>query len=247
MDKEMNFWEHIEELRRRIIVCLITLTVGMMVGFPFSRYVLRILKLPGCSVIDKLVFFSPQEGFLIYLRISFLIGLVLAFPVILYQVWAFIAPAIEKKFRRYILNFVFSGTIFFVIGMCFIYFILLPPAFKFLLSFASTEMEPVISATRYISFVIALLVAGGLVFQMPVLSFLFTRIGLINWRFLKDKFKYAVVIIFILAALITPTVDIFNLLLLAIPMIFLYGASIFVSFLVRPKIRYEHTKALQNI
>jgi len=247
MEKEMTFWEHLEELRVRIIVCFISLVVGMIVGFPLSKVGLKILKIPGAEVINKLVFFSPQEGFLIYFRISFLISLILSLPVILYQIWAFISPAIDEKIRRYILNFIFSGTISFVAGIIFVYFVLLPPCLKFLLSFGSTELEPVISANRYISFVTTLLIAGGVIFQMPVLSFLFTKIGLINWHFLRDKFRYAVLIIFILAALITPTVDVFNLLLLAIPMIILYTISIFVSFIVHPKINYEHSEALQNI
>ncbi|MCM8804561.1 MAG: twin-arginine translocase subunit TatC [Candidatus Omnitrophica bacterium] len=249
-DKEMTFLEHMEELRYRIIICLIAIAIGVIIGFPFSRYALRILKLPGYPVINKLVFFSPQEGFLIYLRISFFIGLIFSLPVIIYQLFAFIEPALEERTKKYVLSFIFLGTISFLSGVVFVYFILLPTALKFLLSFGSSELEPVISANKYISFVIMLLIAGGIVFQMPVLSFLLTKLGLINWKFLKEKSNYAVVIIFVVAALITPTVDIFNLLILALPMIFLYGISILVSFIAHPKVEvfyYEQNKTLQNI
>lgn len=248
MEKNLTFLEHLEELRRRMIVSFITLVICAGASFPLSKAGLRILKRPAEQTIEKLVFFSPQEGFMIYIRISFLIGIILALPVILYQVWSFISPALKEKTGRYLLSFTFCGTFSFIAGIVFVYFLLLPRGLWFLLSFASAELEPVISATRYISFVTSLLVAGGIIFQMPVFSFLLTKIGMINWRFLKNRFSHAVVVIFILAAVITPTTDIFNLLLLGIPMIFLYGISIAVSFIAQPKRGYNHeNKAIQNI
>lgn len=240
----MALLEHLEELRRRAITCLVALVLGVSAGFPFAGRVLKILKLPAAGTIDKLVFFSPQESFMIYWQIAFLVGLIMALPVILYQIWAFISPALGGKVKNHVFVFVFFGSLSFVAGAVFIYFILLPQALKFLLTFGGTELEPVISASKYISFVTTLLLAGGIIFQMPILSFILTKIGLINWCFLKDKFAYAAVLIFILAALITPTMDIFNMLLMAIPMFFLYGVSILVSFAVRPR---KPGQTLENI
>ncbi|MCM8797930.1 MAG: twin-arginine translocase subunit TatC [Candidatus Omnitrophica bacterium] len=233
MERELTLWEHLAELRKRIIISLTTLILASIISFSFSRHLLRILKLPAKGMIDKLVFFSPQEAFLIYLRISLFSGIVLSLPMILYQIWAFILPALGERARRWVTYFIFFGLISFLSGCLFAYFILIPPALNFLLNFGKDQLEPVISATRYISFIISLILASGLVFQMPVLSFILTKAGIINFRFLRRKYRYAIVLVFIVAALITPTVDVFNLFLLAVPMIFLYELSIWISWLAK--------------
>jgi len=237
MERKLTLVEHLEELRKRIIVSLIVLGIGTLLSFPFATYGLKILKLPASGEIEKLVFFSPQEGFLIYMRIAFLSGLILSLPLILYQVWAFVLPAIEEKRKRQMVFFVFFCSLTFITGCLFAYFVLIPPALRFLLSFAKDNLQPVISANKYISFVISLILACALVFQMPVLSFILSKLGIINWRILRKKYKYAVVIIFIGAAIITPTGDVFNMLILALPMLFLYELSIWVSFFAQPKLR----------
>ena len=163
------------------------------------------------------------------MRVSFLCGFFIAFPVISYQFWVFISPAVEKRFKKHVTYFIIFSSITFAAGCLFAYFILLPKALKFLLSFGSDELEPVISAAKYISFVTSIILSCGLIFQMPVLSYLLTKIGLINARLLRKKFKFAIVAIFVAAAVITPTTDIFNMLLLAIPMLFLYVISIWIS------------------
>ncbi|HLD82549.1 MAG TPA: twin-arginine translocase subunit TatC, partial [Candidatus Omnitrophota bacterium] len=175
--------------------------------------------------------------FLIYMRVAFLFGLIFSLPLILYQIWAFIQPAVEKKQRSHTVFFVFFCSLAFIIGCLFAYSILIPPALKFLLSFAKDDLEPVISANKYISFVISLIIGCGLVFQMPILSFIFTKWSVINARALRRKYKYAIAIIFIAAAIITPTPDAFNMLILALPMLFLYELSIWISFFARPKAR----------
>ena len=147
--------------------------------------------------------------------------------------WAFLSPALEDRFRKSSSIFIISSFASFITGGLFAYNILLRPAMNFLLGFASDSLEPVISASKYIEFVIAIIVGCGIVFQMPVLSFILTRIGVVNARMLRKKYTYAIVVIFIAAAVITPTADIFNMLLLAIPMVVLYEASIWVSFFAR--------------
>lgn len=233
MDKELTLVEHLSELRKRIIVCLVALGLGSVLTLPFASAALKILKLPAAGLIEKLAFFSPQEAFLIYIRIAFLCGLILAMPVILYQVWVFILPAMEERFKKSAAYFVLFCFTAFVFGGLFAYFLLIPPALKFLLSFAKDELQPVISASKYISFIIGLILGCGLVFQMPILSFLLTKLGVIQHQILRRKYKYAVVIIFLVAAIITPTPDAFNMLILALPMLFLYEISIWVSWLIK--------------
>jgi len=235
MERELTIIEHLNELRKRIIISLVALGIGTVFSLPFASWGLRILKLPASGVIEKLVFFSPQEGFLIYMHIAILCGFIFSMPVFLYQIWAFVEPAIEERLKRRSGIFILFCSGFFIMGCLFAYFILIPPALKFLLSFAKNDLEPVISAQKYISFVISLILGCGLVFQMPVLSFMLTKLGILRPRSLRKKYKYAIVIIFIVAAVITPTPDAFNMFMLALPMVFLYELSIWISFFVSAK------------
>jgi len=227
---EFTVTEHLEELRKRVIFSLIALMFATVAIVPFSPVVLKFLKYPSGGAIERLVFFGPEEAFLIYMRISISAGLVAALPVILFQIWGFFSPAIDERFKKYAFIFVSISFLVFLFGCAFSYFILLPAALKFLLNIGKGDLEPVISATRYISFVIGLVMACGAVFEMPVVSFFLTRIGAINAGMLRRKFLYAVVVIMIAAAVITPTGDAFNMLMLALPMLALYEVSIWVSF-----------------
>lgn len=235
MDKPLTLVEHLSELRGRIIVSLVALGATTLLSLPFASYLLKILKHPATGVIDKLAFFSPEEAFVIYMRIGFLCAFILSMPVILYQLWGFCAPAMEERVRKHSAFFIISCSLSFIIGGLFAYFILLPPALKFLLGFAKEDLEPVISAGKYISFVTGIIFASGLVFQMPILSFLLTKLGIINARVLRRKYKYAIVVIAIVAAVITPTPDAFNMSLIALPMLFLYEVSIWISFFCAKK------------
>ena len=233
MERELTILEHLDELRRRIIIVLVSLLITTIFSLPFAGHVLKILKLPAAGVVEKLAVFSPQGAFIIYMRVSFLAGFVIALPVILYQFWAFLAPAIEKRFKQYMAYFIISSSIAFVSGILFSYFILLPKALAFLLSFGADELNPIIAADSYISFVIGLILSCGLMFQMPIVSFILTKIGLINARVLRKKSGIAVIAIFAVAAVITPTTDLFNMTLLAIPMLCLYEISIWVSVMAK--------------
>lgn len=235
MERELTLVEHLNELRKRIILSLVALGIASVVSLPFAVNLLKILKLPASGLIERLAFFSPQEAFLIYMRIAFLCGLIISMPIILYQIWAFIAPAIEERLKRHATYFIIFCSLAFITGCLFAYFILIPPALKFLLSFAKEDLEPVISASKYISFVASLILGCGLVFQMPALSLILTKLGIINSRILRKKYKYAIVIIFVVAAIITPTPDAFNMLILALPMFFLYELSIWIAFFAQPK------------
>ncbi|MFA5146251.1 MAG: twin-arginine translocase subunit TatC [Candidatus Omnitrophota bacterium] len=231
MERELPFLGHLEELRKRIIISLAALIITTLICLPFSAHIFRILKLPMAGVVDKLAFFGPEEAFMIYMKVAFFAGFLAALPVIAYQCWAFAAPAIEDRLRRYTAHFVLLCSLAFLAGCSFAYFALLPNALRFLLGFALEDLEPVISADKYISFVIAITACSGIVFEMPVLSFLLTRAGIIDAGLLRRKFGWAVIMIALAAAVITPTTDIFNMLLMAVPMLALYEVSIWVSFL----------------
>ena len=235
MEDKLTLVGHLDELRKRILVSLISFIIASCISFPFAPLVLKILKLPAVGLIEKFVFFSPQEAFLIYMRIAIFLGFALALPVIIYEVWKFISPAIEPGLKKRGGIFVFSFLCSFIAGAVFAYFILIPPALRFLLSFGSSELEPFISADKYISFIIAIMLGCGAVFEMPILSLILTKLGLINARALRKKYKYALVVIVIIAAVITPTVDLFNLTLMAFPMVLLYEISIWVSFFAGPR------------
>lgn len=228
-DRELTLIEHISEIRKRIIICFLFFIVSFVLLFPFSKYLLNILKLPVHGLIDKFVFFSPEEPFLIYMRLSVLSAIVISMPVFLYHLWAFIRPALDNNIRKNILYFVIICFISFLLGVAFAYFIILPRGLIFLLNLSGSELKPFISANRYISFVSYIIFGCGIVFQMPVISFILTKLKVINSRFLRKKYKYAVIILFIIAAIITPTTDIFNMLVMAIPMILLYEVSIWIS------------------
>lgn len=234
-EKDLTFIGHLEELRRRIIICLVAFLVAVSVSFPLSEKLLKFLKLPAAGLIDKLAYFSPTEAFMSYFRIAMAAGLILCLPLILYHVWMFISPAMDKAFRRHAAAFILFSFLSFIAGCAFAYFLLLPAALKFLLSFGKGELEPVISIGKYISFALAIILCAGLVFEMPVISFILSRVGIINHKLLRRRFKYAILIIFILAAVITPTPDVFNMTLLAVPMLLLYEISIWVSFLAGPR------------
>jgi sec-independent protein translocase protein TatC len=235
MERELTFVEHLEELRRKIIISLLALGATSILSLPFSSYLLKILKIPAQGLIDKLVVFGPDEALSIYMRLGLLCGLTFSMPVLLYQLWDFVSPAIEERLKRYAGHFIFFCFFTFVAGGLFAFFILIPPVLRFLLSFAKDDLEPLMSASKYFSFVVSLILGCGLVFEMPILSLLLTKLRIINASTLRRKYKYAVVIILIVAAIITPTTDIFNMLILALPMLFLYEFSIWISFFAQPR------------
>ena len=229
MDPERPLGSHFEELRKRLLVSFVFFAVAVSVSFNYSAFLFGLLKRPISGIVDKLVFFSPTEAFSVYLNISFAAGLMLSMPFLLYQVWKFVEPAVSGRLKTGPFLFVASVTASFVSGALFSYFILIPPALKFLLGFAGPDLQPMISAQNYISFIVWTVLGTGLVFEMPVLSYVLSRMGVLDHRFLRAKYSYAAVGILVAAAVITPTSDIFNMLLFAAPMLVLYELSIWVS------------------
>lgn len=229
MESELTLVGHLAELRKRLLICLVVFFISSSISFPLSKYILAFLKLPAVGIIEKLAFFAPQEAFSVYVKVSFICGFIISLPVILHQVWAFVSPALGSEAKRHTVDFILFVFVMFAAGCIFSYFFLVPAALKFLLGFAADDLEPIISVSKYVSFVVGFILAGGLAFQMPVLSFLLSKMGVINHRLLRSKFKYALLLIAIAAAIITPTGDIFNMMLLALPMVVLYEISIWVA------------------
>lgn len=229
MDPTLSLSSHLDELRRRLVSSLVFLACAFGLSFSYSGLLFKIIKHPIAGTVDKLVFFSPTEALSVYLNISFTAGLILSMPFLLYQVWKFVEPAAGPGLKGNVFAFVGWAMLAFSAGVLFSYYIFIPPALKFLLGFAGEDLQPVISAQNYISFITWTILGTGLVFEMPVLSYILTKFGVINHRLLRSKYRYAIVLIFIAAAILTPTPDIFNMLIFAAPMFGLYELSIWIS------------------
>ena len=228
MDPSLPLPSHLDELRRRIIYSLVFFACAFAGAFNYSSLLFQILKRPISGTVDKLVFFSPTEALAVYLNISLTAALIVSMPFLLYQLWKFIEPAAGQSLKSGVFAFVGGATLSFS-GVLFSYFILLPPAIKFLLGFAGPDLQPLISAQNYISFITWTVMGTGLVFEMPVLSYILTKLGLVNHRLLRSKYKFALIAILVVAAVLTPTSDIFNMMLFAAPMLVLYELSIWIS------------------
>jgi|GEM_PF-29186 len=236
-EKEMPFLDHLEELRWRLIKSIAAIFVGAIIVYFFGEYVLHLLVRPYKNVAESttLIFLQPTGGFMIYLEIGLFGGIVLALPIIFYQLWLFIAPGLYERERSWVLAIIFVSTLSFMIGALFAYFVMIPIALKFLLTFESELLSASLTIQEYLSFVLTLLFVAGMIFEMPLVAFFLTKIGLLTPKFMREKRRYGIVIILILAAILTPP-DLMTQLLLAVPLILLYEISIFVSYFAgKPK------------
>jgi len=227
-ENKLPFIGHLEELRKRLVVCFIAIGIGFAVSYGFKEKIFEILTLPLIAAMqegDKLIFTGISEAFFTYLKVAFLSGVMLAAPVILYEFWMFVAPGLYQKERRLLFPIVFLSSFFFVGGALFGYFVVFPFGFKYFLGFATEHIRPLPSMKEYMSLSSKMLLAFGLVFELPLLITLLSRLGLISVAFLKKNRKYAILLIFIIAAILTPP-DAVTQILMAIPMMVLYEISI---------------------
>ena len=220
----MPFLAHLGELRQRIMVCLIALMIGFAVTFSFSERIITYLARPLEPV--KLAFLEPTEPFWVNMKVALVAGGFLFLPVILWQVWGFIAPGLLPHERKFALPFVILSTLFFFIGASFALTIIVPKAVQFLISFKTGNLVPTLSVNRYVDFVLKFTLAFGLVFELPLALTLGSRLGLVTPAFLAKNRKYAILLCFVAAAILTPTPDAFNQILMAGPMILLYELGI---------------------
>lgn len=245
----MPLTEHLGELRKRIILSLVALTITFSISFAYSEDLFKAIMFPLKYELDfsvtkkylyfapkdklqttKLVFLAPAEAFWMSIKISMFTAIVLSLPVLFHQLWKFISPGLLQKEKKYALPFILATTILFIIGASFCFFIVLPYALTFLLSYKTGDvLMPMLSVGQYVDFCIKFVLAFGAVFELPVLIFFLTRLGIVTPETLAKHRRYAILSAFILSAFLTPTPDAFNQTLMAIPMILLYEVGIWVS------------------
>ncbi|MDZ7269099.1 MAG: twin-arginine translocase subunit TatC [candidate division KSB1 bacterium] len=247
-EREMPFLDHLEELRRRIFYSLLFVVLATIASLFFIDEIFAFLVAPyndalrlavekqpaGAAEPSRLVFFTPTGGFMIYVKLAATAGLLFSLPFVFHQLWLFVAPGLLEQEKRFVPALVFFTVLCFGLGAAFCYFIVLKFGLGFLLSFQSADLMPMISIEEYFGFVTTLIFLTGILFEMPVIAFLLTRIGLLTPAFLRQKRPYSIIVIFVVAAVITPTVDAFTLILVAVPLLGLYEISIWISRLALP-------------
>lgn len=230
----MPFTEHLEELRRRLIICAVAVGIGFVVSYFFKERIFAWLMKPLIQALppgrsQQLIYTAPHEAFLTYLKVSFLAGLGLAVPVILYQFWKFVAPGLYEHERRYLYPIVILSTLFFLGGALFGYYVVFPYGFQFFASFATDLIAPMISTKEFLSFATRLLFAFGVIFELPLFTFFLAKLGILSSSFLRRQRKYAVLLIFVVAAFFTPP-DVFTQILMAGPLLLLYEMSVWIAY-----------------
>lgn len=231
---EMTLLEHLTELRRRLIYSLSAVLIMSIAAYGFADEILEILARPLLSVLpqmqNQLIFTSLAEVFIVQIKLSVFVGILAAVPVIMYQIWLFISCALHREEKRFLVPFVLVSTLFFILGTGFCYFIVFPWAFRFFISFTTESLIPLISLKDYFKFVTRMILVFGCVFEMPIAAAFLSAIGLLTPGFLKKNRRYAILIVFIIAAILTPP-DAITQLLLATPMMLLYELSVWAAVL----------------
>jgi sec-independent protein translocase protein TatC len=232
-EDKMPFMKHLEELRKRLIASAIAIGVGFLISYAFKEQIFEVLVQPWIKAMPKgheakLIYTAPHEAFFTYMKVSFIAGMGLAVPVIIYQLWRFIAPGLYENEKRYLVPVVFFSSVFFLGGALFGYFFVFPVGFQFFASFASDTITPMVSTKEFLTFSVRLLLAFGFVFELPIFAFFLARLGLISAQFLRRQRKIAVVVIFIVAGVLTPGPDVFSQLLMAGPLLILYELSVLI-------------------
>ncbi len=229
-EKEMSFLDHLEELRWRIIYSMIGIVVcAVGLWFFIDPLMEHVLLRPAMQYKMHLQNLRPFGQILIYMQVAFFGGIVISIPNIVYQIWKFIAPGLYPRERRYISAIVAFTSICFLIGVTFAYFFILPAALKFFVDFGTSAIDNIISVEYYFDFVITLMLGAGLVFELPMLSFFLSRLGILTPKMMRKYWRHAMVVSAFVAALISPGPDPVSMLMMAIPLVFLYEISIWIS------------------
>ena len=231
-DHKMSLTEHLIELRKSLTRSLIALGIGFGVCYYYKDFIFNIVTRPLTRVLPKnsyLIYTGLTEAFFTYMKVAFFASLIITCPYILYQIWKFIAPALHSREKKYVVPFVISSTFLFISGVCFGYFVALPPAFEFFVSFNNQYLQAMLSFKDYLSLFVTFLLGFGISFELPIFIFFLTKLGIVNAAMLSKQRRYAILIIFIVAAILTPSPDALSQVLMAIPLMFLYEVSIFVS------------------
>jgi len=231
-DHKMSLTDHLVELRKRLVRCVIILFIGFGACYYYKDFIFDIVTRPLVHVLPKnsyLIYTGLTEAFFVYMKLAFFASLIITCPFIIYQIWKFISPALHSTEKKYVLPFVLFSTLLFISGVLFGYFIALPPAFEFFVSFNNKYLQSMISFSDYISLFVTFLLGFGLSFELPVFMFFLAKLGIVNSQMLSKQRKYALLVIFIVAAILTPSPDALSQVLMAIPLMFLYEVSIFIT------------------
>jgi sec-independent protein translocase protein TatC len=250
VQEKQTFIQHLEELRKRLIVSLVAVGIGFIICYIFSKEIFEFLMMPLQRALPSgatMIFTTPAEAFFTYMKVGLLAGVFVASPIVLYQLWLFVAPALYSHEKRYVIPFVCSSTILFVGGAAFGYFIVFPTFAKFFMHFATDFIQPAPRLKESFSFCAMLLLTFGLTFELPIFILFLAKLGVINSRMLARNRKYVIVIIFIVAAVLTPP-DPLSQVMMAVPLVALYEASIWVAriFEKKPKAKGKKKKVGKN-
>jgi sec-independent protein translocase protein TatC len=235
----MSFLEHLEELRKRIIWSIVWIAVGFFVCWTKAELIYGYMKRPIDAALTAhklptdLVYLNPTEPFNMYLKIGLLAGIFVASPFVLYQVWAFIAPGLYRHERKYVVPFMCSTVFLFLAGGYFAYAAVYPAALNFLID-TGAQFKPMITIGEYTDLFLTIVIGMGIIFELPILVFFLSLMGLVSAKFMWSNLRYAILVVFIVAAIITPTTDIMNMCIFAAPMVVLYVLSIGIAWLVHP-------------
>ncbi len=233
-EQKQTIIEHLEELRKALIISVIAIILAAVASFYFSEQILAILIRPLSNLNEGLIVTGVTEAFFVKLKLSFLSGFIIAFPIVIFSVWRFFKPALYPQERKYVYILFPVTIILFVVGILFAYFGVLQLILNFLIYIAGENLETMFKVDQYVSFVMAFVLPFGLVFELPVIVFFLTKIGVINYEMLASNRKYALLIIVVLAAALTPGPDPISQLMMAIPVYILFEISIWVAKFAKP-------------
>jgi sec-independent protein translocase protein TatC len=239
----MSLMEHLEELRKRIIHSAAYLAVGFIVAYVFHEKLYGFVQEPLDRLHIKLNYTHPMDALNIYLQTALIGGAILASPFILYQVWLFIAPGLYQKEKRFVVPFMSATVGLFLAGAAFGYFFVLPGALKVLIIGFGSRFNPIITIEEYTGFFLSIILGLGISFEMPILIFFLAMFGIVSPRFLWKNIRYAILLVFLVAAIITPSPDPWTMCIYAVPMLTLYMVGIAVAWWVHPDRRKKKENA----
>jgi len=238
-DSRLTLVEHLGELRKRLMIACLAIVVGAFACYNYIDEIIQLVVKPAAGL--DFIYLSPPELFLAYVKISLVLGLVIASPIVLFQIWMFIKPGLNQKEKKYVLFAMFMGIIFLLMGVIFAYYIIIPMTLQFFIKMSIDEIVPLFSFANYISFISSLLISFGLVFELPLIVILLTQLGLVAPNTFKKHRKLVILGIFVVAAVLTPP-DIVSQTMMGVPMVFLYEFSIIISTIIYRKKKKEEEK-----
>jgi sec-independent protein translocase protein TatC len=226
--KHQSLVDHLTELRFRLVRVAVAIILGGLASYYFSEQIFSVIRSPILPYLKNmgLVFTAPMDKFMAHIKISLFSGIILSSPFWFYQIWNFVAPGLYKQERRYALSFIVSALVLFLVGILMCYLVIIPVTFEFLLGFGGSVDQPMITISEYLSFFITMHLAFGLAFELPLILVVLGMLGIVSQAFLLDKRRYAVVIMSIFSALVTPSPDAITLLLLLVPLMLLYEIAV---------------------